>query len=40
VKSVYYVTDYTGQQKKILGALVFRPVPEVSWGADSEQCTG
>jgi hypothetical protein len=32
----------TQGNKKIffLGALVFRPVPGVIWGADSEKCTG
>jgi hypothetical protein len=23
-----------------LGALVFRPIPSVIWGADSEKCIG
>jgi hypothetical protein len=34
--------DNTAQQKKMffLGALVFRPVPGVIWGADSENCIG
>jgi len=34
------VCDYTAQQKKILGALVFWPVPGVIWGADSENFIG
>jgi hypothetical protein len=32
--------DNTTQQKKNLGFLVFRPVPGVIWGADSEKCIG
>lgn len=32
--------DYTGQHFFFLGALVFRPVPVVSWVADSENCNG
>jgi hypothetical protein len=29
-----------GTKKKFIGALVFKPVPGVIWGADSEKCIG
>jgi len=32
--------NYTAPPKKILGALVFRRVRGVIWGADSENCIG
>jgi hypothetical protein len=39
--SLEFFIDVTQSNKKnFLGALVFRPVPGVIWGADSEKCTG
>jgi hypothetical protein len=35
------LVDNAGEQKNIFfGALVFRPVSGVIWGADSEKCIG
>jgi hypothetical protein len=31
---------YTGEQKKFIGALVFKPFLGVIWGADSEKSIG